>query len=196
MDKNPYEVLGVNKNATEDEIRRAYRELVKKYHPDKYLNNPLKDLAEEKMREVNSAYNEIMSKTKKEQERSYYKRKPKAESEDFSPIFKKVRDFIREGNYLKAEETLKSVPSKNAEWNYLMGIIHFKRGLYDSSYSYLTRACAMDPSNEEYRNSLRNIFRNNSNYSNCYGYRRREWDCDLINCCNDTFCNGCECGFR
>ena len=54
--RDPYEVLGVSPNASEEEIKAAYRELVKKYHPDKYQNNPLADLAEEKLREVNEAY--------------------------------------------------------------------------------------------------------------------------------------------
>ena len=54
--RDPYEVLGVPQGASEEEIKAAYRELVKKYHPDKYQNNPLADLAEEKLREVNEAY--------------------------------------------------------------------------------------------------------------------------------------------
>ena len=58
---DPYEVLGVSPNASEEEIKNAYRELVKKYHPDKYVDNPLADLAEEKLREVNEAYDEIMN---------------------------------------------------------------------------------------------------------------------------------------
>ena len=60
MRKNPYKVLGIKEGASYDEIKRAYRELAKKYHPDRYQNNPLSDLAEEKMREINEAYDELM----------------------------------------------------------------------------------------------------------------------------------------
>lgn len=60
MRKNPYKVLGVKEGASYDEIKRSYRELVKKYHPDRYRNNPLADLADEKMREINEAYEYLM----------------------------------------------------------------------------------------------------------------------------------------
>ena len=56
---DPYKVLGVSPNASDDEIKAAYRQLAKKYHPDNYANNPLADLAEEKMREINEAYDMI-----------------------------------------------------------------------------------------------------------------------------------------
>ena len=59
---DPYKVLGVPTNATESQIKEAYRELAKKYHPDKYINNPLADLAAEKMREINEAYDALMKK--------------------------------------------------------------------------------------------------------------------------------------
>ena len=60
--ENPYKVLGVDKTATDEEIKAAYHRLVKKYHPDKYQDNPLADLAEEKLREVNEAYDILMNK--------------------------------------------------------------------------------------------------------------------------------------
>ena len=58
--KDPYEVLGVPHGASEDEIKKAYRELARKYHPDNYANNPLADLAQEKMKEINEAYATLM----------------------------------------------------------------------------------------------------------------------------------------
>ena len=59
--KDPYSILGVSKNATDDEIKNAYRELARKYHPDNYTDNPLSDLAGEKMKEINEAYDAIMN---------------------------------------------------------------------------------------------------------------------------------------
>ena len=54
--KDPYEVLGVSPNVSDSELKKAYHALVKKYHPDNYANNPLADLASEKMKEINEAY--------------------------------------------------------------------------------------------------------------------------------------------
>ena len=61
---DPYKVLGVSPSATDDEVKDAYRKLAKKYHPDQYADSPLKDLADEKMKEINEAYDAITAQRK------------------------------------------------------------------------------------------------------------------------------------
>ena len=58
---DPYKVLGVTPQTSDDDVKRAYRELARKYHPDNYVNNPLADLAETRMKEINEAYDMIMN---------------------------------------------------------------------------------------------------------------------------------------
>lgn len=58
---DPYKVLGISPDATDEQVKAAYRELAKKYHPDNYADNPLADLAQEKMKAINEAYDTIMN---------------------------------------------------------------------------------------------------------------------------------------
>ena len=57
---DPYSILGVDRNASDEEIKKAYRKLSRKYHPDANINNPHKDEAEAKFKEVQQAYQQIM----------------------------------------------------------------------------------------------------------------------------------------
>ena len=63
--RDPYQVLGVPSTATDEEVKKAYRNLAKKYHPDNYHDDPLADLAQEKMKEINEAYEEIQNQRKR-----------------------------------------------------------------------------------------------------------------------------------
>ena len=59
--RDPYEVLGIQRGASKDEIKTAYRKLAKQYHPDMHVDNPLKELAQEKFIEVQEAYDKLMN---------------------------------------------------------------------------------------------------------------------------------------
>jgi len=89
---DPYKILGVNQNATQEEIKTAYRSLVKKYHPDKYADHPLGDLAEEKMQQINQAY-DMLTGTNGSRGQGQYK----SSAGNQTATFAMVRDLINTG---------------------------------------------------------------------------------------------------
>ncbi len=177
--RNPYEVLGVRQGASEDEIKRAYREQVKKYHPDQYGDNPLKDLAQEKLQEINEAYDALMKNFQGSSNNNNYSNNGYNNSSD---IFQEIRMEINRGNLNGAESKLNSISNRNAEWHFLMGMIHFRKGWFDSAHRLFNTACSMDPNNFEYRQMLNEINNRQSSYRQNYYGRRGH---------NDDFCNIC-----
>ena len=120
--KDPYSVLGVSQSASDDEIKKAYRELARKYHPDNYANNPLADLAEAKMKEVNEAYDAIM----KARTQSGYqsaggngygggRTSSQGGGRYNNPTLIQVRQLIAQNNLAEAERILRSTPANNGE---------------------------------------------------------------------------------
>lgn len=186
MTKNPYEVLGVSPSASEEEIKKAYRELARKYHPDNYANSPLAELAEEKMKEINEAYEEIQKMQKNKSDS--YQNSSYAGSSDFRDI----RSCIAERNFYEADIRLNSVPAseRNAEWYYLKGLVFSARGWYFEAAKHFDIACRMDPSNEEYRTAASSI-RNHTNTM----HRGRDEDAVCNMCCGllslDCCCECC-----
>lgn len=154
---DPYAVLGVSPSASDEEIKRAYRELVKKYHPDNYANNPLADLAEAKMKEVNEAYDAIVkSRTQGVPvpvRRRRWAGRPGG-GQYRSPTLLQVRQLIAQNNLAEAERILRSSPANSAEWYYLMGSIAYRRGWMDDARQNFWTACNMDPTNMEYRQAV------------------------------------------
>ncbi|GKX66908.1 J domain-containing protein [Inconstantimicrobium mannanitabidum] len=191
--RNPYEILGINENATEAEIKKAYRELAKKYHPDQYGTNPLKELAEEKMREVNEAYDYLMKNKKTNSSYSSNSYSSAHNYGDNSNIYAQIRMNIANRRFAEAESQLNSLGSRDAEWNYLYGVVMLQKGWYDSAVSYLETACSLDPNNFEYRQTLNSIRNQNRSYGS--PYRQTSNNADFCNLCINLWCldSMCEC---
>ncbi len=194
--RNPYEVLGISEGVSEEEIKRAYREAVKKYHPDQYRNNPLSDLAEDKLREVNEAYDYLM-KNRNMDNNAGANSNAGWSSNQGNGFFNQVRIYINQGNIGLAEEMLDGSDVRNAEWYYLKGQVFLKKGWYDEARSHMQNAVNMDPRNYEYRQALNNLGRSNRDFrGNAYGRGYGNDNSNLCNTCMTIWCidSCCECG--
>ncbi|HVI39244.1 MAG TPA: J domain-containing protein [Anaerovoracaceae bacterium] len=191
--QNPYEVLGIKEGASQEEIKAAYREQVKKYHPDKFQDNPLYELAEEKLQEVNEAYEYL---TKNKGKAGGYERNS-GRSDGYqsqSPEFVEVRKMIDRGNLPGAEATLNRIQTKNAEWFFLSGMISLRKGWYDDAVNNVQTALSMDPSNTEYRTAMNSIMSTGNGYrTSAYGrgYSSNDELCKMLQCycCADSLCD-------
>lgn len=148
---DPYKVLGVASDATDEQVKDAYREMARKYHPDNYQNNPLSDLATEKMKEINEAYDVIM-KQRRAGGSSGGGASYGGSAHPGSTQFSDVRRMIHQNRISEAEELLSGVPSgsRDAEWYFLKGSIFYTRGWLDEAYNHFAQACRMNPNNPEY----------------------------------------------
>lgn len=153
---DPYKILNVSPTASDDEVKRAYRELARKYHPDNYHDNPLADLAQEKMKEINEAYETIQKQRKGSAATSSYGYGTQGGyGASGDPLMQKVRLALSRGDVMMAEQLLASAPNHTAEWNFLMSIVCYRRGWLDEAKRYADTACSMDPGNMEYRQAQR-----------------------------------------
>jgi len=190
---NPYEVLGIKPGATQEEIKKAYRTLVKQYHPDKHRDNPLSGLASEKLQEINEAYEML---TSGGGSYSGSSSGGTASASDQSS-FAQIRSAINLGNITMAEDILRRVNSRPAEWYFLTGVIASRRGDYSEAMNNARQAASMDPSNPEYQQFL-NSFQNQGQgfQGNAFdrGYGRGGGN-DCCDCCCKLWCADslCEC---
>ncbi len=194
--KDPYEVLGVSRTASDSEIKTAYRELVKKYHPDNYANNPLADLASEKMKEINEAYDSITRARSQGGGSSGgsggYRSYGSGRSSNSNGSYAQVRSYINANRLDEAESLLNTAVNRDAEWYYLKGTVAYRRGWLDEARQNYQTACAMVPGNFEYQNALRTVQGGYTPYRQT-NYQRSDMDtaCDI---CNALLCLNCLCG--
>ncbi len=191
---NPYEVLGVSSNATDAEIKAAYYDAVRKYHPDQYKDNPLSDLAEEKLKEINQAYDEI------QKMRGGSSGGSNNSTYAGNNVYSSVRAKINAGDINGAEAILNGMQANDAEWYYLKGVIFRMRGWHEEANRYFAQSYSMNPNNGEYARAYqegnartayytRNAGRSGDSTCNCLSSLCLADCCceclggDLITCC-------------
>ena len=182
---NPYTVLGIDVNATDEEIKKAYRELAKKYHPDNYADSPLADLAQEKMKEINEAYDTIQRERACEEERRSYN----------ASSFSEIRSYIENGDFYEAGIRLDAIKQsdRNAEWFYLKGRVCESRGFFfDASRCYET-AYRLDPLNTEYREAAERLQKNAASFNGRRPGTSVVGGCSVCDICMGIMCLDCCC---
>ena len=190
---DPYKVLGISPNATEEEIKAAYRTLARKYQQDNYEGSPLSKIAEQKMKELDEAYDTVIgicrssSNQQKNPESGNYQYEYNGGEE-----YRDIRMKISAGRIDDAEMILDGVPhaQRHAEWHFLKGTIQYKRGWFEEAYNRFSLACQMEPSNREYRAALNQLLNQRSG-----GYRTTTGPagCTACDCCSSLICADCCC---
>lgn len=202
---DPYGVLGVSPDASDEEIKKAYRDLARKYHPDNYHDNPLADLAQEKMKQINEAYDTI-TRIRSNKSGGYSSSGSSGgynyanagysgySSSSQSQGFYEVRQALNANDLLRAEQILNASSVRNAEWSFLMGSLYYKKGWLDEARGYFQRAVSMEPGNPEYNQALAMLNQQG------YPYRRTGYgvpmdtSADMCDICTAMMCANMMCG--
>ena len=181
---DPYQVLGISRGASDEEIKKAYRSLSRKYHPDANVNNPNKDAAEEKFKQVQQAYDQIMK--EKQQGTGYsgygnnygnsygngseygdfggfggfggYYSGRSAYQEESSRL-QAAANYIRNGYYREALNVLNDIPfnERNGRWYYYSALANHRAGNTATALEHIRRAVELEPSNIQYRQFQQNL---------------------------------------
>lgn len=207
---DPYEVLGVDRNASDEEIKKAYRKLAKQYHPDANPNNPE---AAKKMQQINAAYDQIKNPDKFQGQRqggynpyggygSYggYGGYQDSRSEHQDTYQQAAYNYIRYRRYREALNVLNQMEQekRNARWYYLSALANNGMGNQVTALEHMRRAVSMEPDNPEYLAALNRMERGGDDYRTRAG-SYRGFDLSMNPCASLCLCytlNLCCCGGR
>ncbi len=153
--KDPYQILGVSPNATDEEIKDAYRKLAKKYHPD--LNQD-KAYAEQMMKEINSAYDTIQKLRERNTNQDYnqnnnygYHNYNNSNSSNESQFYYQIEQMIRMRNFYAAKSLLNNSPNHDSRWYYYNALASYGLGDIITAKEHIKIACNLDPYNPDYQ---------------------------------------------
>lgn len=172
MIDDPYKVLGLEPGASEEAVKRAYRALAKKYHPDL---NPGNEEAARKMKEVNAAYDQITNPEKyaRQQPGGYggyydpfegYRQQSQTENPYGDQYQQAAYNYIRFRRFREALNTLHNCPERDARWYYLSALANDGLGNQVTAMEHIRRAVSMEPDNMEYVSALNRMERGGTTY--------------------------------
>lgn len=175
---DPYAVLGIGRDATDEEVKKAYRGLSRRYHPDANVNNPNKDKAEEKFKEIQQAYQRIMDERERGQRGGYYSgqresgpngpgrggfdgtyggRRANGGTDEEAAYQQAAMNYIRSGHYKEAQNVLGQIKRKDARWYYLSAIVNSGLGNNVTAVEHAKKALELEPGNMQYRQLLEQL---------------------------------------
>ena len=196
MIDDPYKVLGVSRDASDDEIKRAYRKLAKQYHPDV---NPGDAEAARKMQEINAAYEQIKNPEKAYQSSSSQSGYGSYGYDPFGGAWQQSQQqsqdsyqnaayqYIRFGRYQEALNTLNNSAERNARWYYLSALAHHGIGNRITALEHIKRAVSMEPDNYEYLQTLERMENGGTFYRRQAG-NYRTWGMGGSSCASLCLC--------
>ena len=209
---DPYSVLGVGRDATNDEIKKVYRQLSRKYHPDANINNPNKAEAEARFKEVQMAYDQIMNERTGGSSGTYdpfgqqggygygYGQQKSYDDED-SLKYQAAINYINAGSYTEALHVLDSITRRDGQWYYLCALTNLRMGNNINATQMARQAVELEPDNWQYRQLLSQLESGGQWYQQTgrgYGMPTTDfgdacWKLICLNMACNCFCPGACC---